>query len=377
MKEYELEAVNVFYLHNFNVIGGVETFIYEIAKKYHKYDITVIYQDGDIKQVRRLEKLVRVHKWRKGYIKCKKIFCNYECDILDWVDAEDYVRIIHAMYITNKISPSIHPKITSYLAVSEPAAKEWYELTGLKARVCKNPLSLTEEEKQEPLQLISCTRLTAEKGKDRMIQLSYELDKAGINYIWYVFTNDKNAIDNPNVVYVTPRLNVRPFIQAIRGKGYGVQLSDCEGDCYFTRECEAFGVPLIVTPVPSFKKQGLVDGINCYYVPFDMNNIDVKRFLNIPSYEPYLIEDEWLDNLILEPSKYEEDKSMKIRVECIETYSDLKLGRLVERGEELIVDRERADVLLEKNLVKEIEIIKEEKKEDKKKPTTKKEKAIK
>ena len=298
MQKYELETTNLFYIHNFNVIGGVETFIYEIAKKYHKYDITVVYQTGDIYQIRRLQHLVRVHKYRGGLIKCKKAFFNYEADIIDNVEANEYVRIIHAMYITNKISAGIHPKITSYLCVSEPAKDEWEQLTGIKGRVCKNPLTITEDERVEPLQLISATRLTAEKGKERMIRLAYELDRAGIEYIWYVFTNDKNEINNPNVVYLTPRLNVRPFIKAIRGKGYGVQLSDCEGDCYFTRECEALGVPLIVTPCPSFNRQGLVDGINCYYVPFDMKNIDVKRFLKIPSYEPYLIEDEWEDNLI-------------------------------------------------------------------------------
>ena len=39
---------NLFYLHNISPIGGVETFLYEIALKYGKaYDITIMYKNGD------------------------------------------------------------------------------------------------------------------------------------------------------------------------------------------------------------------------------------------------------------------------------------------------------------------------------------------
>jgi hypothetical protein len=61
-----------------------------------------------------------------------------------------------------------------------------------------------------------------------MIKLAEELDKANVNYIWLVFTNDTNAIPNENIIYMKPKLNIRPYIASIKGKGYGVQLSDCE-----------------------------------------------------------------------------------------------------------------------------------------------------
>ena len=35
---------NVFYFKKINKIGGTEQFLYEIAKKYNKYDITIIYK---------------------------------------------------------------------------------------------------------------------------------------------------------------------------------------------------------------------------------------------------------------------------------------------------------------------------------------------
>lgn len=367
-----IESKNIFYVSNFNTIGGVETYIFELARKYSDYDITVIYNSGSINQIKRLKKYVRVVKYQGQKIKCDKAFFNYETDIIDKVEAKEYIQLIHAMFKTQgNLTAQINKKITKYLCVSEGAGKEWEELTGKKCTLCRNPLQITEEEKKPTLYLISATRLTAEKGKDRMIRLAKELDNIGINYIWLVFTNDINAIDNPNVVYMKPRLNIRPYIASIKGKGYGVQVSDSEGDCYFTRECEALGVPLIVTPIPSFKEQGLVEGKNCYYVPFDMKELNVERFLNIPTYEPYIAQDGWTNMLVDSKSTYKEELNMKYRVEALNTYeeynvTDIVLGYVPKAGETFIVDRERLDVLLGENdgnrvYVKVVEEIKEAK----------------
>lgn len=360
MKKYEIECSNLFYVSNLNVIGGVETFIYELAKKYNKYDITVVYKTGHVNQLERLMKYVRVYKYKEGKIKCKKCFCNYETDILENIDADEYIQIIHAMFKTNRITPRIHPKINRYLAVSKIAADEWEELTGRHADVCRNPLTMSED--KPVLFLISATRLTPEKGKNRMEKLARDLDIAGIDYLWYVFTNDNNAIDNPNMIFIKPRLNIRPIIASIKGKGYGVQLSDCEGDCYFTRECEALGVPLIATPIMSFKEQGLQEGVNCYYVPFDMKKTNVERFLNIPSYKGYIGNDKWEDNLIKDISTYKEEE-MKVKLKCTYSYDDVILGKTMSLGDEFVVDKERADVLLANphHLVEVIEYIQEEK----------------
>ena len=372
----ELEATNIFYVSNFNVIGGVETYIYELAKKYHQYDMVVVYKTGDKNQLKRLSELVRVHQYKGGLLKCKKFFCNYENDLVDKVEAEEYIQVVHALFITNKITPRINPKINRYLAVSNAAAKEFYELTGIKPEVCRNPLTIDKE--PEVLYLLSATRLTREKGKERMRILAEELDKKGINYIWLVFTNDKEAIDNPNMIFITPRLNIRSVIKSIKGKGYGVQLSDCEGDCYFTRECEALGVPLIVTPIPSFKEQNLIEGKNCYYVPFDMKELNVERFLNIPSYEGYMVEDVYDKIIVKEKSNYEVE-NMKVKLKVVRSYFDIMFNKDLSLNEIIEVDKKRADELLNNpnNLVEFVEYVETEKKENKKIPTKKVKKAIK
>lgn len=39
------------------------------------------------------------------------------------------------------------------------------------------------------------------------------LDLAGINYVWYVFTDDADCIHSNNVIFLKPRLDVYKWIQ--------------------------------------------------------------------------------------------------------------------------------------------------------------------
>lgn len=234
---------NIFYLSNLGVIGGVETMQYELARKYQDSDITVYYKTGTDEQVKRLRKYVRVKKYNGEKIACDNFFIHYDLDVLDNVEAKEIVRIVHYLAKTQKNTPKpkIHPKITRHIAVSKTAATEWEEVTGIKCEVVRNPLQILDEERKPALILISATRLTQEKGKDRIIKLGKLLDEAGINYLWLIFTDDRNAINNKNIVYMQPRLDIRPFIASVKGNGYGVQLSDCERRLLFCKRMRSIG----------------------------------------------------------------------------------------------------------------------------------------
>lgn len=65
-----------------------------------------------------------------------------------------------------------------------------------------------------------------------------------------------------------------------------------------------------------------------------------------------------------------------VKVECILTYNDLQLKRLVKEGEELEVTKDRAKVLVDKNLVKVVEVIPEPEKEPEVKETPEPKKAV-
>lgn len=359
-----IEHANIFYVSDFNVIGGVEQYVYEVCKKYSQYDIGVVYRTAHPNQIRRLSKLVPVYQYHGQKIKCDKCFINYDSDFANHVEAKEVIQVIHAMYKTQGIKPVLNKNIGSYIAVSEIAQKEFKELTGNDSILSRNPLTITEEEQEDVLLLISATRLTFEKGKERMEKLAKAIDKTGVKWLWLVFTDSTNAIKHPNIVYMRPRLDIRPFIRMVQGKGYGVQLSSCEGDCYFTRECEAFGLPLLVTPLPSFYEQGLEEGKNCYYIPFDVkveDKID-KIVHNIPSYQPYIGQDQYDKLLVKKKSKYIGGEEMKAKVQCIiGLFTDLVEGVDRTEGEEWICSLERAKYLEELQLVKIVEEIKKEK----------------
>ena len=67
---------------------------------------------------------------------------------------------------------------------------------------------------------------------------------------------------------------------------------------------------------------------------------------------------------------------MKVKVECTTTYNDLQLEKKqINKGEQIVVSKERADELISLGLVRQIEVIKEDKKENTK-LETKTEKAV-
>ena len=191
---------NIFYFDRINKIGGVETFFYNIAKMYGNKDITIFYGAGDIKQIERLKKYVRVVQWIGQEIECEKAFFNYSLRPINKVHAKEYYEIIHANYKQIGLKPNLHPKINKYLGVSQSVCDAFTEVTGLPCELCYNPVQIDEYKKT--LILVSATRLTREKGKHRIIKLAEALEQAGISYIWYIFTNDTKAIPNPHIIYM-------------------------------------------------------------------------------------------------------------------------------------------------------------------------------
>ena len=160
------QYTDIFYFANINVIGGVETFYYYLAKKYSDItNLTVFYKHGDLAQIKRLKNLVRVKRYNGEKIKCKKVFISYTHDILDSIEAEEYIEIIHGDYKALKKTPRLSSKITKYIGVSEYVCKSFKELTDLDIELCYNPVSIDKPKKV--LNLISATRLTNEKRKKK------------------------------------------------------------------------------------------------------------------------------------------------------------------------------------------------------------------
>lgn len=339
-----MKYANVFFVPHFNIIGGIETYCYELAKKYHNKDITFVYSDetSDRKQLNRIRKYCRVIKQPYGSkqkIQCKRLFIMYRSNI-DLFEADEVIQIIHADYEAQKLKPNLDERIIEYYAVSKSVAEAYERISGIKVGVAYNPLTI--EKPKKILKLISATRLTKEKGKERMIKLANELDKAGIPYEWRIFTNDSLPIPNENVIYMKPRLDIRDYIA---DADYLVQLSDTEAFSYSILESLCLGTPVIITPIPSSIEMGVKNGINGYILDFSMQDIPITQiYTNIPKIAFKSPKDIYDKLLIDEPTTYKGEKIVEVK--CIRTYYDNELEKQIAKNEILKVRISRAEELI-------------------------------
>ena len=364
-----IEHENIIYISYISEIGGVETFAYELAKKYKDRDIAVVCKTIDKNQLKRFSEICWVYRHTDQVIRCKTAIINYDVSIINYIEeGADIYQTIHADYehdfYKNKFPQ--HDRIKAYIGITQHIVDSFKRCTGNSNIILGyNPLTI--EPTKPYLTLVSATRLTSIKGKDRMIGLANALDKLKIDYVWYIFTNDTDAISSPNVLYMKPRLDVHKWIEKA---DYVVQLSDTEACSYTINEALYRNVPVIVTPLPYLEEIGYKDGKTGYTVRFDCTNLEdvAKKLVNKPVFKFKPLKDIYGELFTNKETEFKED-NMKSKIICKEAYYDIQLKRLVEKDETLVVENDRAEHLMSLGLVELVERV-----EDKKKPTKKVEK---
>lgn len=335
---------NIFYFSKINSIGGVESFFWYLAQKYH--NIEVYYKEGDINQIRRLAEIIPTHKYSGGTIVCDKFFCQYNVDILDHVEAKDIYYIIHCDYKAVGISPIMHPKINHYIGVSKLVCDSFKELTGKDAELIYNPIVI-DKNALKPLLIVCATRLTKEKGKENIIKLDKKLDKDGIKHIFLIFTNDRKEIDSPNIAYISPKIDIAPYLKMA---DYVFQPSLTESFGYTPNEALILKKPVILMNLPIWKELGIQDGKHGYIID-NIDEFDTRKLLEIPTnieYEPP--KDTWGKYL---KGKSSYDPNKKVLVKPKKTYFDTELGKWVQNTDEPFeVKLPRAIYLMGLGLVK-------------------------
>lgn len=340
---------NVFYFHTLNSIGGIETFFFQLGKKYGKdFDITVFYRFADQKQLHRLSQYVRCKKYRDGrVIRCKRAFVGFNTDILDFIEADEYYQMLHGDYTSLGVWPDVHPKIQKYISVSEVVRDAYQKGKGDDSIVCYNPFTV--EKPKKALNLVSATRLTADKGYNRMEVLANALDEAGIPFVWTVYTDSNRAVTNPSIILRPPRLDILPFIA---NADYFVQLSDAEGYCYSVVEALSVSTPVIVTDMKVVHEIGVINGVNGWILPMNMENLpiaDIYKGLKKFKYTP--LPDKWGELLLPSDEDFLAQLDEIVRVKSKKYYFDLQLNHMVNCNEEWQCTRRRADELENLDLV--------------------------
>ena len=338
-------------------MGGVETFIYNFCVTMRNYyDITVMYDTGDIYQLSRMYPYVNIEQ--NDYTK------EYHADVVinntaSWVEfpknihADKIFTIIHCDY-TDFMKFGVKPALNvghDFICVKGFARDSYEKLFNVKCDLIEGTLQ-PELKPKKVLHLVSATRLTPEKGLSRMITMIHKLKNSGIKFDWKIFTNEPPSTERypeigyPEIIIMKPCYDV---IDYIADADYLVQLSDTEALCLSVREALSVGTPVIVTDIPGFDY--IEEGKLGYKVALDMSNLDIQKiYNNIPnvkwSEDKQAIMDAWFDKIgtpvyIEKPVK--ENKRVKIRI--LLPYTDIVLNKYIEQGTIMEVDEMRAFVL--------------------------------
>mgnify|MGYP002525833430 CR=1 FL=1 len=335
---------NVFYFNSLNKIGGTEQFLYYLSCLYK--DMVVFYKDinSDKAQIERLSENIEVHRYKGGVIECDRFFANYNPDIIDNVIAREYIQVVHMCYKSQNRVPHIHSKITKCIGVSEVACREFTELTGRECECIYNPCIV--DKPRKVLKLISATRLSEEKGREEMIKLGNILDNAKIPYIWLVFTNDWNRIQNPHIVYMEPTLDIDSYIKE---SDYLVQLSSAEAYCFSVVQSLMLDTGVIVRDLPVWSEIGVKNGENGFILDFDMRDIPVDEiYKGLKSFKytpPVSRWDKFLDN----DSEYDPNRAVECRAS--RKFFDVVGGKWREKGEILKISEKRKNILTDLDLI--------------------------
>ena len=254
-------------------IGGIETWTYNFCKAMHKYyDILVLASRIDPDQLTRLLPYAEVTSDFRRTIVCDTaINCRYVLELPNNIEYKKYIQVVHTCKM--KDYWTIKDKADEIIYVSGVAADTFGDTEGKVIHNLTDP-----RDTNKMLILVSATRLSYEKGGQRMIDFARLLEKHNIDYTWFVFTDERLPGAPSGMIFKQPTLNIAPYIKAA---DFLVQLSDQEAFGFSIVEAWLLSVPTITTALPVLKELGFVEGMQGFTVPFkvdEVENLEEKLF---------------------------------------------------------------------------------------------------
>lgn len=308
------------YISNYNRIGGVERFVENFCKRMSKhYNVTLLFENCayndmliEMSDFCNIEKLDKSKQYKTDYFICSTAW-GY--NPYDHITAKKQIQIVHADYthvIANwNFKYEKHKNCTHHVAVGELVKKAFeiatpYKIDAIIYNLLDNTIKLPKKVKNKVLNLITVSRLSGEKGFDRMAKLAKILDTNKIKYEWNVYGNIDNQYNNDIINKFSSSKSVKfkgvlrnPFPEIAKAD-YLVQLSDTEGFAYSVYEALQCKTPCIITPFASGNEQ-ITDGVNGYIVPFDLKDIDLNKIINnipvVKDFKEVGSEKAWVDFL--------------------------------------------------------------------------------
>ena len=156
-----IEHKNIIYIRDFTEIGGVETFTYEMVKKYHNLDIAVVYKTAHKSQIKKVAKYCPAYKHDDQKIICDVAIINYDTSIIPFIcEKAKIYQVVHGDYENPAYTwkPPTDKRIKFYIGITKYIVESFKRITGLRnVKLSYNPLTV---EENKPILLISGTRLS-------------------------------------------------------------------------------------------------------------------------------------------------------------------------------------------------------------------------
>ena len=269
----------VIYAERLYLIGGIESWLYYVCKRYNIGQITVMYRKAEPGQLTRLKEVVDLVQYTGQEFECNKIIFVAPIYIDEelYKNAKQRYLINHCNY-GNADNTEVFevPEMDGIFAVSDVCAESCKKRMLGDIVTLYNPVEIKAPKKV--LKLISACRWHKNQGREQMLKFADMLDEAGIPFMWFIFTDTEPEVHHQNMYFMPPRYDLASIMA---GCDYGVQFTVTESFGLFPVECLKCGTPVILTDLPVFREIG-IDEKNAFFYDLDMNGADVKELLKIP-----------------------------------------------------------------------------------------------
>ena len=287
----------LFYYPHINTIGGVEVAILNLISILKKdYDITVGYSDNNssfdmLLKISEHATVINVLYIRKYYDVV--ILCSPYCN-KNYAKANKYIRWLHGcIKDMNYTLPK--EEIDTYIAVGKTCKEQLDQQIKHKNKesiliyneLNKDIIELSKESLQDKknnnLHLVTVSRISPEKGFERMLMLSNMLNEKGIDYTWDIIGEGYNKQYQAKIIKQAPKQwkfhgkkdNPFPYIKRA---DFLLQLSDYEAFGYVLLEALTIGTTVITTNYSSASE--MINESKGYIINKDMTDIDLDMFKN-------------------------------------------------------------------------------------------------
>ncbi len=220
------------------------------------------------------------------------------------------------------------------------------------------------------IKLVTISRISKEKGFERMLQMERLLLASGVPFIWDCFGDTSTAYGRK----VVPKFKRVKFkgvtstpLEVMKQYNYLVQLSDTEGFPYSIYEAMQQKLPVIATDFPSIHEM-IEDGVNGYILDMDLNNFDSNKIQTVPvitSFTEKSTEQDWIKlikmtkkrNPAVKPAAgatrgprrtqtpKAPEKKNEVQVIVTRRYHDTVLDKVFDEGDRHMVSAERSNQL--------------------------------